>query len=450
MKARSLFSFATLILAGCSSSGSYIATHDVNGCELVYGQRIVDECGSNHYYDYRLQTLTEAAEKVGYILNHDIVGGTGAASDAYPMMAHSITITPKEGEFFASGQSEMSPQNVAKLQHFIEDYLRTLDTNHNVLVLGHTDAVGKESSNKSLSAKRARYVSDLIYTASRGKVSSWSYGMGESVPIAPNYTKEGQGQNRRIEIVDIFNNSESRNMDKEQLFAIIQFKQAQLVVNEKWKNLTDPTKVAKTQTKTKRKKVTYKDKNPLKLKGKLFKQDDAAHSIATYLGPYHADSWFNLMPTAVASNLDIESCPMIERPTQSDSNGKKGKVGNSFPALFSTSWNTMPQKGETVVVLRPVQVEKDFIASEDPTLSFITDYQPNKNTADYSYDMYVQTAPGDNALLYRIFPKDPEAPLVCADLIFRTTGENKTKYMAVYYKSQGQLYQKNLTLQLSL
>jgi len=67
-------------------------------------------------------------------------------------------------------------------------------------VYGHTDAVGSDSYNQTLSENRARVVAD--YLVSRGVTPARirSTGFGKTQPIASNDTPEGRAANRRVEI----------------------------------------------------------------------------------------------------------------------------------------------------------------------------------------------------------------------------------------------------------
>ena len=71
-------------------------------------------------------------------------------------------------------------------------------------ISGHTDNVGSAASNLTLSKKRAIAVKD--YLNRRGVdekrfIVEW---FGEDQPIAPNTTKAGRQQNRRVEMEVIF------------------------------------------------------------------------------------------------------------------------------------------------------------------------------------------------------------------------------------------------------
>lgn len=74
-----------------------------------------------------------------------------------------------------------------------------------VSVGGHTDSIGDDASNLTLSQQRAQAVADLI-TAARPDLVLSVEGFGESKPVADNGTPpdndnpEGRAQNRRVEI----------------------------------------------------------------------------------------------------------------------------------------------------------------------------------------------------------------------------------------------------------
>ena len=67
-------------------------------------------------------------------------------------------------------------------------------------VYGHTDSMGSDAYNQSLSERRAQAVAD--YLASHGVVAArlGTRGYGETQPIASNDTEEGRAANRRVEI----------------------------------------------------------------------------------------------------------------------------------------------------------------------------------------------------------------------------------------------------------
>lgn len=72
--------------------------------------------------------------------------------------------------------------------------------NTQLLIVGHTDALGTSAYNQDLSARRAssasRYLTIMGLAASRVQTS----GKGESEPLAANGTEAGRQLNRRIEV----------------------------------------------------------------------------------------------------------------------------------------------------------------------------------------------------------------------------------------------------------
>ena len=77
------------------------------------------------------------------------------------------------------------------------------NTDVNVSVEGHTDSVGTEEYNQSLSERRAAAVQDYLAGAGVGADRLSTKGMGESDPVASNDTGDGRAQNRRVELKTI-------------------------------------------------------------------------------------------------------------------------------------------------------------------------------------------------------------------------------------------------------
>ena len=66
---------------------------------------------------------------------------------------------------------------------------------------GHTDNVGAATYNDQLGLERAEAVKRYLYEAHQvplHKINAISY--GEEKPVAPNNTREGRAQNRRVVI----------------------------------------------------------------------------------------------------------------------------------------------------------------------------------------------------------------------------------------------------------
>jgi outer membrane protein OmpA-like peptidoglycan-associated protein len=100
---------------------------------------------------------------------------------------------------FASGSSK-----VAASAQDVLDRIATAMTavsTASAVITGHTDSLGSEASNQALSEARAEAV--VAYIAGKGVDTARlsSQGMGETMPVADNGTREGRAANRRVEIV---------------------------------------------------------------------------------------------------------------------------------------------------------------------------------------------------------------------------------------------------------
>jgi len=70
-----------------------------------------------------------------------------------------------------------------------------------VLLEGHTDNVGSESYNRTLSERRAEVVRQALLARGVPEARAKAAGLGMSQPLAPNDTETGRRLNRRVEII---------------------------------------------------------------------------------------------------------------------------------------------------------------------------------------------------------------------------------------------------------
>ena len=100
---------------------------------------------------------------------------------------------------FETGKSDIKPES----QPIVEQIVEMLKQNPNlkVSIEGHTDNVGSDKSNKTLSENRAKSVMNLLVSAGIEKSRLYSKGWGSSKPVGDNTTEEGRFKNRRVEIV---------------------------------------------------------------------------------------------------------------------------------------------------------------------------------------------------------------------------------------------------------
>lgn len=92
-----------------------------------------------------------------------------------------------------------------KNEHYAElDLLSEFLTKHptlDVIISGHTDNVGTEHHNVTLSLRRAESVAQYIMNNGVALEKVYFEGLGSSLPIADNDTDQGRSKNRRVEIL---------------------------------------------------------------------------------------------------------------------------------------------------------------------------------------------------------------------------------------------------------
>jgi outer membrane protein OmpA-like peptidoglycan-associated protein len=69
-----------------------------------------------------------------------------------------------------------------------------------IKVVGHTDNVGTDAYNQTLSERRANSVADYLLSQGVAPNKVSSEGKGESEPVAENDTEEGRAKNRRVDL----------------------------------------------------------------------------------------------------------------------------------------------------------------------------------------------------------------------------------------------------------
>jgi outer membrane protein OmpA-like peptidoglycan-associated protein len=100
---------------------------------------------------------------------------------------------------FATGRAELLPgaqSAVDRLARYLSE-----NTGKTVLIEGHTDSTGSDTTNLRLSQDRADAVRVALISRGINGNRITATGLGSSSPVAPNSTPEGRQQNRRVEIV---------------------------------------------------------------------------------------------------------------------------------------------------------------------------------------------------------------------------------------------------------
>ena len=113
-------------------------------------------------------------------------------------MGEGIKVTVASGLLFGFDSAIIRGSARSNLDALAQNLDKYDDSN--LMIVGHTDDVGREAYNLDLSERRAdaatRYL--VVQGVTRSRIGT--LGVGESEPVASNDTEEGRSRNRRIEI----------------------------------------------------------------------------------------------------------------------------------------------------------------------------------------------------------------------------------------------------------
>jgi outer membrane protein OmpA-like peptidoglycan-associated protein len=124
-----------------------------------------------------------------------------------------IMLTFDSQLLFDFEKSNLKEANKRDLQKFAKTLLEFPDTE--LLIVGHTDDVGSNAYNKTLSKKRAAAVSNYLASLGVNRNRLTIKGEGETQPVVSNDSDYGRAQNRRVEI-GIFANEQMKEEARQQ------------------------------------------------------------------------------------------------------------------------------------------------------------------------------------------------------------------------------------------
>jgi peptidoglycan-associated lipoprotein len=124
---------------------------------------------------------------------------TAAGKLAEGKFLYQMVLSDDSVKFPVDGR-QLSPEAQTRLADFIQK-LKTDNKNVYLEIQGHTDATGPKDFNMKLGEERSEAV--RLYMNQQGvplnRMATISY--GPTVPVAPNTTREGRAQNRRVVVI---------------------------------------------------------------------------------------------------------------------------------------------------------------------------------------------------------------------------------------------------------
>ncbi len=101
---------------------------------------------------------------------------------------------------FGFNKFDLTPQGQDTVAALAARIMKSLPSIESIIVIGHTDSVGTDAYNQTLSEKRANTVADFLVSSGVPAAKVFSEGRGEVEPVDDNTTKEGRAKNRRVQI----------------------------------------------------------------------------------------------------------------------------------------------------------------------------------------------------------------------------------------------------------
>jgi OmpA-OmpF porin, OOP family len=120
---------------------------------------------------------------------------TTPAGDRVDSVGCSLTVRLEV--FFDTNSANIKPESYPDLDRVVS-FMSTAVTSATGVIEGHTDSVGNDAYNQSLSQRRADAVRKYLLDKGVAAARLESKGFGESQPVADNATAEGRAQNRRV------------------------------------------------------------------------------------------------------------------------------------------------------------------------------------------------------------------------------------------------------------
>ena len=109
-----------------------------------------------------------------------------------------VTFDEGSGVYFDTNKYNINTASQETLYKLISVFKEYPDTN--ILVVGHTDSVGAEDYNMTLSKNRAYAVTNYLSQNGISQVRLTTNWFGETQPLHDNATAEGRAKNRRVNV----------------------------------------------------------------------------------------------------------------------------------------------------------------------------------------------------------------------------------------------------------
>ena len=195
---------SALLSAGCASPNSVLDTKTKQGAVLgALGGAVAGAVIGGKKNRTKGALIGAAAGAVTGGLIGRYLDNQAQELDAIPgaevqRRDDSLLVNFESSLLFDTGSSTLYPG----AQDRMRSLARTLNNypKSRVIIKGHTDSTGSDSTNQRLSEDRADRVRSFLVAEGVDPSRLTAIGLGERSPIATNATEAGRAQNRRVEV----------------------------------------------------------------------------------------------------------------------------------------------------------------------------------------------------------------------------------------------------------
>lgn len=416
------------------------------------------------------------------------VGSTLTVRDKGGSAGHfesgSDQLTPKAKEYFAAIAAQYSAAKMLEGQTDAKrkDEIAKQISSRRLFLIGHTDDTGSTQLNASLSERRAKAVASFLKLQGIREESLYFQGAGETLPIADNRTEAGRAENRRVELLEIADESAFKKYlaarkPNYQFYRPKEADAASVAVTNKpaepvsastpqpqatsvSKVLSGPKAPAgggkPSDANPKLASVAAPTPQPTAIKlanvnfgGALYSPVEASLNVGS-IAP--TKTGFSLIPKAYADDsVALSDCtrdrPRAAGTVKSLKDGAVYKTNEHIAQLYGKTW-AADVNGNLVVINRLAVLRDGGAPANLPELKVYAQYKPEAaKKPEVSEEPPVNTYMVSQGVLYRMFPRG-DAGLRCVDVLFGTDGANSAKAGKIIYGNGATSYVANFKPQL--
>jgi outer membrane protein OmpA-like peptidoglycan-associated protein len=355
-------------------------------------------------------------------------------------------LTPKAQEYFSAIATQYIPDTALAAQtdpRKKEEARRQL-AQHHILLIGHTDDTGPSQLNAVLSERRARSVAAFLRQKGVPEFNIYYQGAGETLPISDNRTEVGRAANRRVEIVEVADETGFKKYleNRKPQYAFYRL----------------PTEVTPTLGKPGPAVVSLPSSSTPQSVQRITKAPPISQAPLINFGgkPYSSmlarldtgallpEKGFSLVSRAQADDSVIVADCSYDRPrvagtVKSLRDGNGYKTTDFLPQMYGRTW-AADVNGNLVVINRLTVLRNGGLPANLPELKVYAQYKPGINKKpEVSEEPAVNSYLVDKGVLYRMFSRG-EGGMQCIDLLFGTDGATSVKAGKLIYTAGSNRY----------